>query len=335
MDFANLNIAEIRADSTDDKQYTLGSVKADVSVLVFGSTASSGTAAAVKTATTELEALGVRSGRVYLLEINKGGLETARPYVQENPSYVHVASTPEGAGGGGYYNNIFWDISKACDGENFDTQKTSMPAVCVLDGACKPVYLASQKTFDQAKLHSALAPFAGKPFTDVPQWCSPAVNWAVAGQITTGTSTTAFSPDDDCTHGHILTFLWRAAGEPTSSAQAPVPLKGDEWYAGAVRWAAGKGLIDADFLVDAPCTRASAVSYIWQAFGSPEAARSSFPDVSPDSSYAAAVDWALANGITNGTSGGNFSPGDVCSRGQIVTFLRRAYVEEARLATAS
>ena len=37
-----------------------------------------------------------------------------------------------------------------------------------------------------------------------------------------------------------------------------------------------------------------------------------------------AVDWAVANGITNGTGNGRFSPNDTCTRAQVVTFLYRA-----------
>ena len=48
--------------------------------------------------------------------------------------------------------------------------------------------------------------------------------------------------------------------------------------------------------------------------------------------YAAAVSWALANGVTNGYPEDNaFRPGNTCTRAEIVTFLHRAYVEEARL----
>lgn len=87
---------------------------------------------------------------------------------------------------------------------------------------------------------------------------------------------------------------------------------------------------------NAPCTRADAVNYIWQAFDKPEADKSGFKDVDAEAIYAAAVDWAVANGITNGTDmeAGEFSPDDTCTRGQIVTFLHRAYVEEARLTAA-
>jgi hypothetical protein len=38
-----------------------------------------------------------------------------------------------------------------------------------------------------------------------------------------------------------------------------------------------------------------------------------------------AVDWAYANGITNGTGPITFSPDDECVRAQIVTFLYRYF----------
>ena len=50
----------------------------------------------------------------------------------------------------------------------------------------------------------------------------------------------------------------------------------------------------------------------------------SFTDVPSDAAYAQAVAWAVENGVTAGTSDTTFSPGDTCTRGQIVTFLHRA-----------
>ena len=35
--------------------------------------------------------------------------------------------------------------------------------------------------------------------------------------------------------------------------------------------------------------------------------------------------WAVENGITKGTTDTTFSPDDVCTRAQIVTFLYRMY----------
>ena len=54
------------------------------------------------------------------------------------------------------------------------------------------------------------------------------------------------------------------------------------------------------------------------------AGASGFTDVPADSYYAPAVQWALDNGVTTGTSETTFSPSDTCTRGQVVTFLWRA-----------
>ena len=49
-----------------------------------------------------------------------------------------------------------------------------------------------------------------------------------------------------------------------------------------------------------------------------------FVDVAGDAYYAPAVEWALKNDVTEGTSDTTFSPDAGCTRGQIVTFLWRA-----------
>ena len=49
-----------------------------------------------------------------------------------------------------------------------------------------------------------------------------------------------------------------------------------------------------------------------------------FDDVKSGAFYFDAVQWAVKNGITNGTGKNTFSPNDVCSRYQIVMFLWRA-----------
>lgn len=170
-------------------------------------------------------------------------------------------------------------------------------------------------------------------FTDVDDWCAKAVNWAAANEITQGTGNGKFSPSQDCTHVQILTFLWRAANKPSSTATAFSNLTGD--YVPAANWAYEKGLIGDSFDPSAPCTRAQAVSYIWQAFETPKAEGSSFSDVSANADYAAAVAWAVENGITNGYTNidgtASFRPDTVCNRGVIVTLLQRAYVPSARL----
>ena len=54
---------------------------------------------------------------------------------------------------------------------------------------------------------------AGSTFSDVAAdaYYRAAVAWAVEKGITNGTSGTTFSPDDTCTRGQIVTFLYRLA----------------------------------------------------------------------------------------------------------------------------
>ena len=86
-------------------------------------------------------------------------------------------------------------------------------------------------------------------------------------------------------------------------------------------------MIDNSFNPDTPCTRSQAVAYIWRAQDEPEAKEAaSFSDVDADAPYAAAVSWAVEKGITKGYGGSDtFAPNRVCSRGEIVCFLYRAY----------
>ena len=52
-----------------------------------------------------------------------------------------------------------------------------------------------------------------------------------------------------------------------------------------------------------------------------------FTDVAEGSPYQDAILWALEKGITTGTTATTFSPNAPCTRGQIVTFLWRAFAE--------
>lgn len=165
---------------------------------------------------------------------------------------------------------------------------------------------------------------AAPSFTDIAAdaYYTQPVAWAVAQGITSGTTSTTFSPNSACTRAQIITFLWRAAGSPEPEAPcAFTDVKTDAYYAQAVAWAAEKGMVSGStFSPDAPCTRLMAVEFMWKQAGSPSAADASFSDVSSD-----AVNWAVETGVTGGTTATTFSPDTTCTRAQIVTFLWRAY----------
>ena len=169
------------------------------------------------------------------------------------------------------------------------------------------------------------------PFADVAETSAyyDGILWAVEEGITTGRTETTFVPGENCTEANILTFLWRANGEPAAeTTENPFgeAVSADAYYYKAALWAFEKMMIDETFVPNTACTRAQAVYFMWMAAGSPDdAAAASFTDVAADADYAAAVNWAVAQEVTKGTGDGTtFSPENVCTRGQIVTFLYRA-----------
>ena len=170
-------------------------------------------------------------------------------------------------------------------------------------------------------------------FRDVPAdaYYADAVAWAVARGITVGTGEDTFSPDEGCTRGQVVTFLWRAAGspEPTLSENPFGDVGSSEYYFKAVLWAVENRITSGTgahtFSPDDVCTRGQIVTFLWR-FGKtpePKSTKNPFSDVVKDDYFFKAVLWAAENGITLGTDATHFSPSDACSRCQIVTFLYR------------
>lgn len=174
---------------------------------------------------------------------------------------------------------------------------------------------------------------AEDPFQDVKadDYYYEAVKWAKKNGITGGTGADLFEPNEPCTRAQIVTFLFRAADSPEPERMShftDVPENG--YYAKAVAWAVSQGIAvgtsEETFSPEAVCTRAHSVTFLFRAAkAEAEEGASSFSDVSNDAYYAAAVQWATENGITNGIGNGLFGPNDSCTRGQIVTFLYRFY----------
>ena len=177
------------------------------------------------------------------------------------------------------------------------------------------------------------APISKHPFLDVPAgaYYEDAVVWAVGKGITSGTNPTTFDPNGTCTRAQAVTFLWRAAGSPTSKTKLmPFPdVPVGSYYWNAVLWAIEQGITEGtSYLTFSPndsCTRAQIVTFLWRAKGNPAVSGNApFTDVPPDAYYAAAVTWAEKNGITGGIGNGLFGSNNTCTRAQIVTFLYRA-----------
>ena len=238
-----------------------------------------------------------------------------------NATYTIATNDFMAAGGDTYYAfaaaSVNYDLGIAMDEVVMDYITEELKGTVTAEAYGEP---AGRITVDQGLAFTDVA--ATSPYYD-------GIEWAVDEGITNGTTATTFSPYQNCTRAQIITYLWRAAGSPEPASMEPAYTDVTDtslYFFKAVQWASEQGLVEGEtFDPYAGCTRAMAVYFMWVAADSPEAAASSFTDVAADADYAAAVNWAVAQGVTLGTGDGStFSPDTVCQRGQIVTFLYRA-----------
>lgn len=100
-----------------------------------------------------------------------------------------------------YYDAVLWAVEQGIT--NGTSAITFNPDATVTRGQTAAFLwrVAKQPQVDQT----------ANPFADVTQdaYYYNAVLWAVAKEITNGTSSTTFSPDQGCTRAQIVTFLWR------------------------------------------------------------------------------------------------------------------------------
>lgn len=162
------------------------------------------------------------------------------------------------------------------------------------------------------------------------------VYWAADRNITKGYDNVYFGPKNFCTREAVVTFLWRAAGQPSpenmnspfSDVQDP-----SKYYYKAVLWAAEqnitKGYSDGTFRPGATCLREHVVTFLWRYAKepAPKTSKNPFNDVKSSDYYYKAVLWANENGIAKGYSAGEhaggFGPKLDCLREHVVTFLYR------------
>ena len=103
----------------------------------------------------------------------------------------------------------------------------------------------------------------------------------------------------------------------------------DAWYAPAVRFVSGRGLMIGTsanrFSPDGIFTRAQLAIVLYRLAGEPEVSgEDSFTDTEPDTQYADAVLWASQQKIVGGYGGGLFGPHDPVTQQQLITMLWRS-----------
>ena len=158
----------------------------------------------------------------------------------------------------------------------------------------------------------------GKTFVDVEKsdWFAGAVAYLTDKGLMNGTSSDTFSPNASTTRGMLMTVLARYAGEDTTGSTP--------WYQKGMEWAKANGVSDGTN-PEVNITREQLVTMLYRYAGSPKANGSldSFSDAASVSSYAVnAMQWAVANGIVNG-SNGKLNPQNNATRAEVAAILMR------------
>ena len=112
------------------------------------------------------------------------------------------------------------------------------------------------------------------PFTDVKEgdFFYKAVLWAVEKGITNGLTETTFGPTAYCNRAQVVTFLYRAKGEPEVNAtENPfTDVAAGAWYEAPVLWAVENnitnGLSATAFGPESICNRAQIVTFLFRAY---------------------------------------------------------------------
>ncbi len=176
----------------------------------------------------------------------------------------------------------------------------------------------------------ALAALDFEPFTDADYgfWVI-AADWAKATGVSTGTGGTEFDHARTLSRAEAVTFLWRLMGSPAPTIANPfTDVPAGTWYTEAVIWAAElditTGTTPTTFEPDAGVTRGQVATFFWRLTGEPDyGTNSGFSDVPAGQFYTAPVTWMALFAITTGTTPTTFSPDDVVTRAQMITFLWR------------
>lgn len=194
---------------------------------------------------------------------------------------------------------------------------------------------------DAELISSACSVFTAAPFRDVPPgaWYADAVVQVYEKGWMNGTAAATFSPAGTVTRGMLAAILHRMEGTPAASGSVPFrDVDRDSYYAEAITWAAGKGILegygDGTFRPDAPLTRQqlSAILFRYASWlGEAEDGRadlSVWPDEAHVEPYAReAMAWAVEVGLIQGRDDGRLDPGGTATRAQTAVLLTRLWAQ--------
>ncbi len=104
------------------------------------------------------------------------------------------------------------------------------------------------------------------PFADVAEESVfyDAILWAVENGITTGYADGTFRPGDTCTSAQVITFLYRAMGEPETDFESQLTASVADAFVPAITWADGSSLLEGlNFVPGDASPRCDIVTYLY------------------------------------------------------------------------
>ena len=180
---------------------------------------------------------------------------------------------------------------------------------------------------------------AWEPFDDAGRgdWFYDSVVYVYENGLMDGVSDTMFDPDGTVTRAQLVTMLWRLDGEPSVNYALPfTDVSGGEWYAEAVRWAAGEGIVngvsETEFAPNAAVTREqlAAILHRYAQYKGYDVSIGestnilSYSDFASISEYAiSAMQWVCGEGIITGVTESALEPRGTATRAQSAAILMR------------
>ena len=253
---------------------------------------------------------------------------------------ARVSDGYDGSCAGGPIESVHDNWFEILRTERLDSREEAEALLAQLQsGATYTVTLDQSSEIQLAdNLTDTFQPAAGGTFTDVPatHWAAGAVAFVSSQGLLQGTGTSTFAPGQPMTRAMLVTALWREAGSPVVNyAMDFDDVDEGQWYTEAVRWAASEGIVTGTgkgFSPDAALTRESLAAILFRYAGGQADADQlgSYADGAGVSAWAReAMNWAVAQGLITGKSGGRLDPGGTASRAEVSAILMR-YVQSAQ-----
>lgn len=157
-------------------------------------------------------------------------------------------------------------------------------------------------------------------FTDVrpvDHWASDEIDFSTSRELFKGTSDTTFTPEGTVTRAMLYTVMARFD-------DADVVTTGANWYADSLEWAKANNVSDGTNPTG-NITREQLATMLYRYVGEPAATGStdSYADAGSVSDYAAAaMQWAVENGLINGING-RLQPQGYATRAQLAAIMQR------------